>query len=89
MKDLKGSIPVEWLSGESFNFYVWACGAILARAHARTSDAAAIAGYCGKSAILDEAFATWAEAYSKQTRSDHETLVNAIKSGRVKAITGI
>ncbi len=25
MKNMKGSIPVEWLSGRTFNFYVWAC----------------------------------------------------------------
>jgi len=34
MKNLKASIPVEWLTGASFNFYAWACGALLARAHA-------------------------------------------------------
>src|SRR5713101_4266673 len=32
MKNMKGSVPVKWLSVESFNFYAWACGAILARA---------------------------------------------------------
>src|SRR5262249_859060 len=36
MKNMKGSIPIEWLSGDSFNFYAWACGALLGRAHART-----------------------------------------------------
>jgi len=34
MKNLKASIPVEWLTGASFNFYAWACEALLARAHA-------------------------------------------------------
>jgi hypothetical protein len=56
---MKGSIPVEWLAGEAFNFYAYACGVILARAHARTSDAALLAGYCGNSNILDEALADW------------------------------
>jgi hypothetical protein len=41
MKNMKASIPVEWLSGEAFNFYAQACGALLGRAHARTGDAAA------------------------------------------------
>ncbi len=31
MKNMKASIPVEWLTGESFNFYAWACGTLLAR----------------------------------------------------------
>lgn len=40
MKNLKASIPVEWLAGEAFNFYAWGCGTILARAHARTGEPA-------------------------------------------------
>lgn len=89
MKNMKGSIPVEWLSGPSFNFYAWACGAILGRAHARTTDAAKIAGYCGKSAVLDDALALWAEAYGDQTEKDHAELVKAVKSDRkVQAMIG-
>jgi len=53
MKNLKASGPVEFLTGASFNFYAWVCGAILARAHARNGDLARIAGYCGKSEALD------------------------------------
>lgn len=82
MKNMKGSIPVEWLSGRTFNFYVWACGAILARAHARTTDVAPIAGYCGNSATLDDALANWAEAYGDQTVLDHAALVQAVKNDR-------
>jgi uncharacterized protein (DUF2252 family) len=89
MKNMKASIPVEWLTGEAFNFYVQACGALLARAHARTGDAAAIAGYCGNSPVLDAALAKWAEAYGDQTERDHDQLVKAIKSGKVKAIEGV
>ena len=33
--------------------------------------------------------ATWAEAYGDQIEADHAVLVKAIKSGRVKAITGV
>ncbi len=89
MKNMKGCIPLEWLSGESFNFYAWACAAILSRAHARTGDAAMVAGYCGNSEVLDEALATWAESHGDQTEADHAALVKAIKSGRVKAISGV
>ncbi len=31
MKNLKASIPIEWMTGDAFNFYGWACGALLAR----------------------------------------------------------
>ena len=70
MKNLKASIPVEWLTGSAFNFYSWACGAVLARAHSRTSDPARISGYCGNARILDEALAAWAESYGDQTEED-------------------
>lgn len=89
MKDLKGSIPVERLTAKSFRLYAWACGAILARGHARTGDAARIAGYCGDSKTLDEALADWAEAYGDQTENDHTMLLKAIRSGAVKATMGV
>jgi uncharacterized protein (DUF2252 family) len=85
MKNLKASIPVEWLTGSSFNFYAWACGSLLARAHSRTGDPARIAGYCGSSKALPDALATWAESYGDQTVSDHAALLSAIQSGRIKA----
>ncbi len=84
MKNLKGSIDVEGLGAESFNFFAWAYGSLLARAHARSGDAAVISGYCGKSGPFDNAMADWAEAYGAQTRRDHAALLEAIKSGRVK-----
>jgi uncharacterized protein (DUF2252 family) len=87
MKNLKASVPVEWLTGSSFNFYAWACGTVLARAHSRTGDPARIAGYCGNSRVLDDALAEWAESYGDQTEQDHETLVNAIRRGEVRAHT--
>jgi hypothetical protein len=78
-------LPVEWLTGSVFNFYAWACGTILARAHARTSDPARIAGYWGNSKALDEALSEWAEAYADQTERDHATLLDAIRHGEVVA----
>jgi uncharacterized protein (DUF2252 family) len=89
MKNMKASIPVEWLVGEPFNEYALICGAILARAHARAGDAAKIAAYCGKSEGLDEALADFAEAYGDQTERDHAALVKAIKAGKVAAIEGV
>jgi len=85
MKNLKASMPVEFLTGASFNFYAWACGAILARAHSRTGDPARVAGYCGKSEALPDAFAQWAERYGDQTEEDHARLLAAIKRGDIKA----
>ncbi len=86
MKNLKASIPIEFLTGASFNFYAFVCGAILARAHSRTGDPARIAGYCGNSTALDDALAEWAESYGDQTEEDHARLVASIKHGDTKAI---
>lgn len=78
MKNMKGAIPTEWLSGEPFNFFVWSYGMLLARAHARVGDAAVIGGYCGKSPVLDEALADWAEAYGDQTEKDHAAFAASV-----------
>jgi uncharacterized protein (DUF2252 family) len=85
MKNLKASIPVEFLTGVTFNFYAWGCGSILARAHSRTGDPARISGYCGNSTVLDDALTQWAESYGDQTEEDHAALVKAIRQKRVKA----
>ena len=61
------------------------CGAALARAHARTGDPAALAGYLGKGDGFDQAIALFAEAYADQTERDHAALERAIASGRVPA----
>ena len=90
MKNLKASVPIEWLTGTAFNFYAKVCGAILARAHARSTDVARLAGYCGKSAVLDDALALWAEAYADQTaRDQYADFVKAVKNDRkVQAMAG-
>ncbi len=89
MKNMKGSIPIEWLQGPAFLMYARACGTLLARAHARSGDIAKIAGYCGKSAALDEAIADWAESYGDQTERDFQALLEAISAGKVSAEMGI
>jgi uncharacterized protein (DUF2252 family) len=86
MKNMKASMPLEWLTIDAFIVWSWMCGALLARAHSRIGDAAKIAGYCGKSEVLDEALAEFAESYADQTELDHASLVRAIKQGRVKAM---
>ena len=85
MRNLKGSLPVTWLANKSFGFYPGVLAALLARAHARTGDAAAIAGYFGEGDTLGAAFAHWAEAYGDQNEADHAALVAAIGDGRVAA----
>ena len=89
MKNMKGSIPIEWLKGSAYLMYARASGTLLFRAHARSGDIAKIAGYCGKSSALDEAIASWAEAYGDQTERDYQAFLKAISSGQVPAEIGI
>ncbi len=89
MKNMKGGVDVAGLKGEPYYLYAQNCGALLARAHARGGDAAAISGYVGKSQVLDTALATWGEAYADQTEQDHAKLVKTIKSGKIVAIQGV
>jgi len=55
----------------------------LARAHARSGDRIAIASYLGRSDRSDRATATFAEAYAEQNERDHDSLMRAVKDGRV------
>jgi hypothetical protein len=65
------------------------CGLCLARAHARTGDAAAISGYLGSGDVFDKAIGDFAVAYADQTERDHQALEEAVDSGRIIAQTGI
>ncbi len=89
LRDMKGGIVIDGLSPKRFRLYSEACGAALARAHARSGVAATIAGYLGKGDDFDRAIAEFAEAYAGQTERDHAALVEAIRSGRVDALEGV
>jgi uncharacterized protein (DUF2252 family) len=89
LKDMKGSIDVANLDRSGFATYTTVCAASLARAHARTGDPAAIAGYLGKNAVFDRAIAGFAVAYANQTEQDHAALKQAIADGRINAHEGI
>jgi uncharacterized protein (DUF2252 family) len=85
LRDMKMTINVEDMPKEDWIEYLKLCGWTLARAHARTGDAAQIAGYLGNSDHFDKAMVKFAFAYADQTQRDHEMFVKAIRSGRIKA----
>jgi uncharacterized protein (DUF2252 family) len=88
LRDWKGSATVEAMSPQLLADYGRSCGEVLARAHARTGDRIAIAGYLGRSDAADIAFTRFAEAYADQNERDHAALAEAAASGRVAADTG-
>jgi Uncharacterized protein conserved in bacteria (DUF2252) len=65
--------------------YAEFCGWTLARAHARSGDAAAISSYLGTSDKFDRAMATFGETYADQNERDYATLKQAADSGKVVA----
>jgi uncharacterized protein (DUF2252 family) len=85
LRDMKMKIDLENMTRGDWLEYVEICGWTLARAHARTGDAALIGGYLGTNDAFDSALAKFAVSYADQTERDHTTLVKAIRAGRVKA----
>jgi hypothetical protein len=59
------------------------CARALARAHARTGDAPAVAGYLGTGPVFDEAVARFAAVDAPHNLRDHGALVEAIAAGQV------
>jgi uncharacterized protein (DUF2252 family) len=86
LRDMKMSMPVDGFSATQLRRYARICGWTLARAHAKSGDAATISGYLGKSDAFDRALGEFALAYADQTRKDHAALLKAIRSGRVEAL---
>jgi uncharacterized protein (DUF2252 family) len=81
--DAKGSALVDVMGPEVMRAYARICGWTLARAHARSGDAVAIAGYLGADDTFDRALASFAEAYADQNVADFEALRAAASAGVV------
>jgi uncharacterized protein (DUF2252 family) len=86
LRDMKISFPVEAMSVMQVQRYAALCGSVLARAHAKSGDAAKISGYLGRSDAFDQALGEFSLAYADQTVRDHAALVAAVNAGRVKAL---
>jgi uncharacterized protein (DUF2252 family) len=73
---------------QALPFYADLCGRTLARAHTRSGDGAAIAGYLGHGPSFDEAVADFAMAYADQTERDWQAFRQAIAEGRIPVAAG-
>ncbi len=85
LRDMKYTVDLTRVNPSLMTLYVGWCAWALARAHARTSDPAMIAGYLGKSDAFDQALVRFAFAYADQTERDHAALARAVKEGRLQA----
>jgi len=86
LRDWKMSLDIGVMVPTGMRLYAEVCGATLARAHARSGDRIAIAAYLGASDSFDRAIAEFAVAYADQNERDYAALLNAIATGRVKAV---
>ena len=85
LRDMKFSVDVEMVSPVQLSRYAGICGWTLARAHARSGDAAMISGYLGKTDVFDRAIGTFARLYADQTERDYKVFTEAIASGEITA----
>ncbi|MEU9029464.1 DUF2252 domain-containing protein [Streptomyces sp. NPDC048383] len=78
LRDMKGSADVAGMDPLMLEGYARLCGRTLARAHARTGDRCAIAGYLGAGDSFDEAVTRFALDYADLTLADHAALTAAL-----------
>jgi uncharacterized protein (DUF2252 family) len=89
LRDWKGSAEVESMVPAGMRAYGEICGWTLARAHARSGDRIAMSAYLGGGPSFAEAVREFAEAYADQNERDHQSLLDAIRSGRITAEAGV
>ncbi|MCU0527016.1 MAG: DUF2252 domain-containing protein [Elainella sp. Prado103] len=85
LRDMKGGVKLEpgKFKRSALPNYCELCGWALALAHAKSGDAAMLAGYVGNNEALDDALVKFAVAYANQTEQDHEALEMAARQGRI------
>jgi len=85
LRDMKIKPVVERFTPAITRQYAKLCGWGLARAHARSGQAAIISGYLGQSDRFERAVTDFAVAYADQNARDHEALQRAVREGRIHA----
>lgn len=85
LRDMKlGAVIEDWDTG-MLRQYGRMCAHALARAHARSGDAAVIAGYMGSGQTFDDAICEFSTEYCSQNRGDYRAFLAAIRDGRIEA----
>jgi uncharacterized protein (DUF2252 family) len=85
LRDMKGGAEFEPGKTRAANAieYCGICGWALALAHAKSGDAARLAGYLGKSDEIADAMVRFAEAYADQTEIDHGLMAAGARRGEL------
>ncbi|QKV73437.1 DUF2252 domain-containing protein [Amycolatopsis sp. Hca4] len=85
LRDEQPAADVTTMGPDVLRAHARLCGWTLARAHARTGDALAIAAYLGSGPAFAEAVRQFATACADQNERDHAALRQAIRAGHVTA----
>ena len=86
LRDLKRSALIEdWDTG-ALRQYEGMYAQALARAHARSGNAAMISGYLGSGQTFDDAIGEFTVEYADQARCDYRAFAKAIPDKRIEAI---
>lgn len=72
LRDKKGGFDIATMRPAGMRVYARLCAVALVKAHARTGDPVAIAGYLGSGTPFEEAIVEYAVGYEKQNRADYE-----------------
>jgi uncharacterized protein (DUF2252 family) len=86
LRDTKLSPVIEDWDFKTLRAYGRLCAWGLARAHARSGDAARIAGYMGSNSSFDDAVGEFAVEYADQNQRDYRSFIKAVREGRIKVI---
>jgi uncharacterized protein (DUF2252 family) len=86
LRDMKMSAVIEGSDTKMLRNYARMCAHALARAHARSGDAAMISGYMGSGQTFDDAIGEFAVEYADQNAKDHREFMRAIRENRIEAI---
>jgi uncharacterized protein (DUF2252 family) len=86
LRDIKIEPLVEIFDPRALADYGEWCGWALARAHAKSGDAAMISGYLGNSSRFDDAVSNFAMAYADQNERDYQALLEAIRGGKIEVL---
>jgi uncharacterized protein (DUF2252 family) len=89
LRDMKGSALVDLMPPKRLALYAGVCGSTLARAHARTGDAAKISGYLGDDDTFDRAIERFAIAYADQNEDDYAEFTQAAADGSIAVERGV
>jgi uncharacterized protein (DUF2252 family) len=85
LKDSRMAMLGETLADAALEAHALLCGRALARAHARSQDAARLWGYMGGGGAFDAAIAEFAMRYADQTDSDYRLFLDAIEARLIEA----